>query len=121
MEMFGILESWVYFSFLPIIPPFHYSITPILHYSISPFLRYFSLVVGSPNRIHVFLTSSSPAENLALAVASPRVIEALLKSKRINSLFMAACPEGSVNPDEVQTATAPPWGALNNASAKGCA
>ena len=70
-----------------------------------------SLVLGSPNSIQVRRTSPSLTPDLARAVASPIVrgwFLPLIESK-INlkiSWFIAACPPGSVMPDEAHTATA---------------
>ena len=77
-----------------------------------------SRVVGSPKRIQVFRTSASLVAALALFMASPMVKPFSLNKSLIISLFIRACLSGSVNPDDVQTATAPPPWAFRSASAR---
>ena len=74
-------------------------------------------MLESPNRIHVFLTCGSIVAALALLAASPTLRDSAPKRSLINSIFMSACPFGTVNSDDVQTATAPAWGLVISASA----
>src|SRR4030042_3188362 len=114
-------SSFHFSLFFPNIPSFpslsfsHSSSIPIFHYS---HLFHFNLVVGSPNNIHVLRTSMSFVAALAFIVASPRVRDLPSNSRGINFLFIRDWPSGTVNPDEAQTAIAPPCSAFKSDSAR---
>src|SRR5579863_3605230 len=72
-------------------------------------------MAGSPKRIQVRRTSGSVIFNLDVRMARPRCCDGFAARVRSRAWSMAACGGAVVNPEEAQTATAPPFGASSSA------
>src|SRR5580658_953806 len=73
-------------------------------------------MAGSPNRIQVRRTSGSVIFNLDVRMERPSGCVGFAASVRNRAWSIAACGGAVVNPDEAQTATAPPLGASSSAA-----
>src|SRR5271156_1514051 len=72
-------------------------------------------IAGSPKRIQVRRTSGSVIFNLDVRMERPSDCVGFAASVRSRAWSMAACGGAVVNPEEAQTATAPPLGASSSA------